>query len=62
MRNRPTSIALAAAFTLIATAASTAYAGEDHDDGHHKANQGIQLGPRPFYLVDGWTRGRSRTG
>ena len=57
MQNRPTSIALAAAFTLIATAASPAYAGADHDDRHHKVNQGIQLGPRPFYLVDGMDEG-----
>ena len=62
MRNRPASIALAAAFTLMATAASPAYAGEEHDGGHHAVNQGIQLGPRPFYLVDGMDEGRSRTG
>ena len=57
MQKRSTSIVLAAAFTLIGTAASTAYAGENHDDDHHKVNQGIQLGPRPFYLVDGMDEG-----
>lgn len=33
------------------------YAGAHHDDGHHAVNQGIQLGPRPFYLVDGMDEG-----
>ena len=57
MRTGPTSIAFATAFALMATAASTAYAGADHDDGHHAVNQGIQLGPRPFYLLDGMDEG-----
>jgi len=55
MKSTSASIAFAAVFAM-ATAASVA---DDHHggDGHHDANQGIQLGPRPFYLVDGMDDG-----
>src|SRR5262245_20745603 len=58
MRNRSPSIKLAAAFAVMATAASLAYAGADRDEDRRPANQGIQVGPRPFYLVDGMDEGK----
>src|SRR5262245_12149088 len=58
MRNRSPSIKLAAVFAVMATAASLAYAGADRDDDRRPANQGIQVGPRPFYLVDGMDEGK----
>lgn len=63
MKSRIGSIVSAAMFTVMATSASLAYADdaredERHDVEHHSANQNIQLGPRPFYLVDGMDKGR----
>ena len=56
MRNRSTAIARAAIFGLTAAAALAAYAGEDHD-GRHRRHQDVQLGPRPFFLVEGMDEG-----
>jgi len=55
MKGGSASIAFAAVFA-VATAASVA---DDHHDGDGRpdANQSIQLGPRPFYLVDGMDEG-----
>jgi glycerophosphoryl diester phosphodiesterase len=53
MRNRYTLVVLAAA--LGATAAATSLA---RDDDHQHERRSVQLGPRPFYLVDGMDEGR----
>ncbi len=41
---------------LFALTSGAVYAGDDDDDGNH-ASQRVQLGPRPFYLVDGMDEG-----
>jgi glycerophosphoryl diester phosphodiesterase len=59
MQSRTTSITFAAAVAVLAAVAPAAYADDDrHDHGRHHAGQGVQLGPRPFYLVDGMDEGR----
>ena len=51
MKTTSASITFAA---LLAMATPASVADDYHDgDGRHDGNQGIQLGPRPFYLVDG---------
>src|SRR5262245_5275643 len=60
MRFKPTSITIAA--LVAALAASTSPAGAavdgDHDGGDAgRGNQSIQLGPRPYYLVQGMDEG-----
>jgi glycerophosphoryl diester phosphodiesterase len=58
MRSRSTSLALVTILTVVAMSSSLARAGDDHDeDRRHDASQGVQLGPRPFYLVDGMDDG-----
>jgi glycerophosphoryl diester phosphodiesterase len=57
MQIRPTSIVRAGAFAALSTAALAAYAADDHDRRRPEANQDIQLGPRPFYLIDGMDEG-----
>lgn len=56
MRFKPTSIAVAAAALA---AAMSARAGDANHDGREVggADQRIQLGPRPFYLVQGMDEG-----
>jgi glycerophosphoryl diester phosphodiesterase len=49
-------IALAAAFVL-GSFSSPAPAGENDFDRHERTDQSIQLGPRPFYLVQGMDPG-----
>jgi glycerophosphoryl diester phosphodiesterase len=59
MRSRSGSIVLAAVAALLATNPRWARADDDHDDdGLHGSKQTIQLGPRPFYLVDGMDAGK----
>jgi glycerophosphoryl diester phosphodiesterase len=58
MRSRSDSMVFAAAFAVMAMAASLAYGDTERDDDRHHADQSIQLGPRPFYLVDGMDEGR----
>ena len=48
--------AIAAAFVL-GSISSAAPAGENDFDRHERADQSIQLGPRPFYLVQGMDSG-----
>jgi glycerophosphoryl diester phosphodiesterase len=56
---RSGSIALAAAVALLATNPRWTRAEGDHDDdGQSSGKQSIQLGPRPFYLVDGMDAGK----
>jgi hypothetical protein len=58
MRNRLVSFECAAAMAalVVAGATSRARAGQD-DDREDRGGQQIQLGPRPFYLVDGMDAG-----
>jgi len=60
MRSRPTSIAVAAVVAAFAATASTAPAADiNRDPGNSsgRPDQSIQLGPRPFYLVQGMDDG-----
>jgi glycerophosphoryl diester phosphodiesterase len=59
MPSKPNSSHCAVLFAVVAAAtASIACAGVDRDDdSHHSADQSVQLGPRPFYLVDGMDKG-----
>jgi glycerophosphoryl diester phosphodiesterase len=58
MPSKPKSRHCAVLFAVIAAAtASIACAGNDRDDDSRHSDQGIQLGPRPFYLVDGMDEG-----
>src|SRR5262245_14865323 len=54
MRIQSISIALAAALAVVALPTRPALAGDDDD---HGGSQRIQLGTRPFYLVDGMDPG-----
>ena len=48
----------AAAVFMVAATAGVAHADDHHDDdGRHHGLQPIELGPRPFYLVDGMDAG-----
>src|SRR5215475_7393691 len=42
---------------IAAATVSIAWAGNDRDDDSRHSDQSIQLGPRPFYLVDGMDEG-----
>jgi len=56
MRFRPTSIAVAAMVAALAASTSPARAGDSgnhHDGDAGRGDQGVQLGPRPYYLVQG---------
>jgi glycerophosphoryl diester phosphodiesterase len=55
MRSRALSIVVAGVWTLATLAVNTASAGEDHDRTDRRPD--VQLGPRPFYLVDGMDEG-----
>jgi len=57
MQVRSSSTALAAILAVIAMTAPLARADDHDDDGQDGAKQSIQLGPRPFYLVDGMDEG-----
>jgi len=58
MPSKPKSRHCAVLFAVIAAATvSIAWAGNDRDDDSRHSDQGIQLGPRPFYLVDGMDEG-----
>jgi glycerophosphoryl diester phosphodiesterase len=62
MRNRLISFLCAAAVVALAVVGKTSYAhdgrDDDRDDGRgDRGGQQIQLGPRPFYLVDGMDAG-----
>ena len=50
MQRRSVSYALAGALFL------TGAASADDFGGGHGQGSSVQLGPRPFYLVDAWTR------
>lgn len=54
MRNRPIPVLLAVGFLFLAAVATRADDGRDEGT---EGNQSIQLGPRPFYLVDGMDAG-----
>jgi glycerophosphoryl diester phosphodiesterase len=58
MQSKTNPVVFATVFTVMAAATSIAYADADRDDDRRLANQSIQLGPRPFYLVDGMDEGR----
>jgi glycerophosphoryl diester phosphodiesterase len=59
MQSKTASITFAAVVAVVATVVPAAHADDDrHDHGRRHASQGIQLGPRPFYLVDGMDEGR----
>src|SRR5262250_2402943 len=54
MPSKPKSRHCAVLFAVITAAtASSAWADNDRDDDSRRSDQSIQLGPRPFYLVDG---------
>src|SRR5262245_28260269 len=55
MRNALLAAALTTAFAVFSGSALVASADRDDDrgHGHGKNDDAIQLGPRPFYLVDG---------
>jgi glycerophosphoryl diester phosphodiesterase len=55
MRNTPAAAALAATFLLMTTGPATA--GDDNHEGRPRQSERVQLGPRPFYLVEGMTAG-----
>jgi glycerophosphoryl diester phosphodiesterase len=58
MQSRRASITFAAAVAVLAAVAPAAYADDDHHDhGRRHAGRSVQLGPRPFYLVDGMDEG-----
>jgi len=46
-------IAAIAAWIGLASASYATLAGDDHEHGRDRADQSIQLGPRPFFLVQG---------
>jgi glycerophosphoryl diester phosphodiesterase len=56
MRDRSTSIAFLAACALAAAAVPRGTAGENNSS-HHGGNLRVQLGSRPFYLVEGMDEG-----
>jgi glycerophosphoryl diester phosphodiesterase len=59
MQSKTASITFAAVVAVVATVVPATHADDDrHDHGRRHASQGIQLGPRPFYLVDGMDEGR----
>jgi glycerophosphoryl diester phosphodiesterase len=57
MRSKPISIALAGVVAAAAVLATVARTDDDRDDHGNAASRNIQLGPRPFYLVDGMDEG-----
>jgi len=58
MPSKPKSRHCAVLFAVITAAtASIAWADNDRDDDSRRSDQSIQLGPRPFYLVDGMDEG-----
>lgn len=58
MRIKSTLPTLATILTVVALSSPVTRARDDHDDHpRHDASQGVQLGPRPFYLVDGMDEG-----
>src|SRR5215470_7321412 len=58
MPSKPKSRHCAVLFAVITAAtASSAWADNDRDDDSRRSDQSIQLGPRPFYLVDGMDEG-----
>ncbi len=61
MPRRSLSIVLAVVSVVLATAAVVASANDNRDDDRHGADQGVQLGPRPFYLLDGMDEGWLKT-
>jgi len=59
MWNRSTRMFVGVAFAVVMTSGSMALADDDRDDGGRQAaTQSVQLGPRPFYLVDGMDEGK----
>src|SRR5262245_27856038 len=58
MRFRSLPILLASAAALLAAESGADRRKGDDDDDHGRAKVKVQLGPRPFYLVDGLAPGR----
>ena len=56
MQKRSTSLALTGAIVLLATTAVMS-AGDGRESESHKGDSRVQLGPRPFYLVEGMDEG-----
>jgi glycerophosphoryl diester phosphodiesterase len=61
MRNRLTSFALTTAIAVVILGSTRGLAHDGRDDDGRDADQSIQLGPRPFYLVDGMDSGWLKT-
>lgn len=61
MPNRFNSIAFAVLSVVLAMAASVACADGNRDNDRPGADQSVQLGPRPFYLLDGMDEGWLKT-
>lgn len=57
MRNRLTSFALATTIGVLTLGSSVVLAHDGRDDDGKDGDQSVQLGPRPFYLVDGMDSG-----
>jgi|KBSSwiStaDraftv2_1062776.scaffolds.fasta_scaffold40782_4 glycerophosphoryl diester phosphodiesterase len=49
---------LAVALTLCATTVARADGGNENDEGHRRSESSVQLGPRPFFLVNEMEDGR----
>jgi glycerophosphoryl diester phosphodiesterase len=62
MRSRLTSLLIAATVAVLASASPHSRAHDERDDDRTgRADQRVQLGPRPFYLVDGMDSGPLKT-
>ena len=57
MRNVLRAVSLPAAFVMLSGVVAVAIAADDHRRHHGQKDDSIQLGPRPFYLVDGMDEG-----
>jgi len=57
MKKLTLAAALTAAFTALSTISATAAADHDHGRGRGDRDENVQLGQRPFYLVDGMDAG-----
>ena len=60
MRNKPILLVLAVVFAGL-TAATPVRSHDGRDDDRDRSDQRVQLGPRPFYLVDGMDSGPLKT-
>jgi len=61
MQSRLTSYALATALAVLTAGSPVTYAHDGRDGDGKDGDQSIQLGPRPFYLVDGMDSGWLKT-